>query len=218
MKSPAVASSRATTAALDRLVDRGRVVAALAGCRRPARARSGVGSSASTPRTSSTAARQVREPVSHSGMEEEARGQLRVEVRALLRHRLAARGRPRRPARRSAGAAGTPPRPRRRRPPPAPRPRRACTAPRRRSGRRAPRRARPAAPWMKPDPAPRVDLGDRAAAVRLLVERRERARRSAAIRCVGKIVRPSCSVGTITASIQALASVPSSSWKASAVS
>ena len=39
-----------------------------------------------------------------------------------------------------------------------------------------------------------------------------------AIRCVGKIVRPSSSVETSTTIIQALASVPSSAWNASAVS
>ena len=39
-----------------------------------------------------------------------------------------------------------------------------------------------------------------------------------AMRCVGKIVSPSCSVGTITTSIHADSSEPSSSWKASAVS
>ena len=39
-----------------------------------------------------------------------------------------------------------------------------------------------------------------------------------ASRCVGKIVRPSCPVGTITTSMNADASEPSSSWNASAVS
>src|SRR5919198_58499 len=49
------------------------------------------GSSASTPRTSSTASRQSASQ-SVKRMEEQARGELRIEVRALLRHRLAAPG------------------------------------------------------------------------------------------------------------------------------
>ena len=142
-----------------------------------------------------------------------------IEERALLRHRLAAPGDGARPARRSAGAAGT-----------RPRPHRASTAATR-LGRvgRVPHLAGVArdelrvelvalAPWMIARPGARVDLGDRAAAVRLPGSSGGSALVALAMRCVGKIVSPSCAVGTITASIHALASVPSSSWKASAVS
>src|SRR6478736_417395 len=60
-------------------------------CRRTGSRSDRAGSAASTPRTSSTAARQV-DNQSVKRHEEEARGELRVEERALLRHHLAGAG------------------------------------------------------------------------------------------------------------------------------
>src|SRR5262249_53172263 len=90
VKSPAAPSKRATTArstaASIAVVSSPPIPVPMTGSRSERR-----GSSASTPRTSSTAARQIGNQ-SVKRQEEQARGELGVEERRLLRHRLARLG------------------------------------------------------------------------------------------------------------------------------
>ena len=176
-----------------------------------------VGSSASTALMSPTASRHTS---SHGFTEggragrRSASGRSRSSSAAAPRRGVRRRRRPRS----ASAAAGRQRRPRRRGRAVRPPPRRRCTrSPRVPASRRTGRRGCPSGPWTTREPSrvTSVTSGRPPPFVSFSPSRRFGSENS---RCVGKISSPGSSVETRTTSICALAGVPSSSWKATAVS